>query len=475
MLLVKSITPKKINRLSYGSYIITIILLTFVSPVFSQDNSPYTRYGLGDIVPNTNITSRAMGGITAAVDPYGLTINYNNPASYARFMVDKEPNSKSRIKAGRAVLDVGINFDSRTLREPNNPTKFSINNILFSQLQVGMPVSQKLGISFGLRPITRIVYNIAHFERLYDPNTGANIDSALTQYQGEGGTYLAAFGAGYKILDNKKSLLSIGFNAGYLFGEKDYSTRRTFINDSVEYYRANFEDKTTLGNYYVDAGIQYRATLNEDKRTFLSVGAFGSFKNVLEGTKEEIRETYIADPTFGNVQLDSVSIRRGIKGDVIYPATFTVGFVLEKFATFNKSGGYLIGVDFQTSKWGDYTSFGQKDSVRDKWEVRVGGEMRPKGGKNYFSNVAYRAGFFFGPDYIKVKESLPLFGFSFGMALPLENQGRRYGSFNQATVINLAFEYIKRGNDDNLLRENLFRVSLGLSLSDFWFLKRKYD
>ena len=64
------------------------------------------------------------------------------------------------------------------------------------------------------------------------------------------------------------------------------------------------------------------------------------------------------------------------------------------------------------------------------------------------------------------------FGASFGLGLPLRQSRQAH---NQVTFINLALEYGKRGNKDNLLRENLFRVSLGLSLSDFWFVKRKYD
>jgi hypothetical protein len=46
---------------------------------------------------------------------------------------------------------------------------------------------------------------------------------------------------------------------------------------------------------------------------------------------------------------------------------------------------------------------------------------------------------------------------------------------NQLTMINVAFEYGRRGNDKNILRESLFRFSVGFSLSDFWFVKRKYD
>ncbi|MCH5690974.1 hypothetical protein LWM68_46145 [Niabella sp. W65] len=39
----------------------------------------------------------------------------------------------------------------------------------------------------------------------------------------------------------------------------------------------------------------------------------------------------------------------------------------------------------------------------------------------------------------------------------------------QASMINLSFEYIKRGNNSNILRENLYRLSVGFSLTDLWF------
>jgi hypothetical protein len=93
--------------------------------------------------------------------------------------------------------------------------------------------------------------------------------------------------------------------------------------------------------------------------------------------------------------------------------------------------------------------------------------------KSYFTRVAYRAGIFAGPDYINVRQKLPLFGASFGMALPITGENR----FNrgQASILNLSLEYIRRGNTDNLVHENMFRVSLGFSLSDIWFTKRRYD
>jgi hypothetical protein len=167
-----------------------------------------------------------------------------------------------------------------------------------------------------------------------------------------------------------------------------------------------------------------------------------------------------------------VSDQRDVKGTLVYPASYTVGFVAQKLPD-AKEGGWLFGIDYVVQKWDQYRFFGQTDLVRDKWELRIGTELRPAPKRNYFSNVSYRLGFNIGPDYIKVDKKIPQMGITFGMGLPVVNYNRQ--SPGQATLVNLAFEYSKRGNDDNLLHESTFRFSLGFSLSDFWFGKRKYD
>ncbi|MDX1938563.1 MAG: hypothetical protein SFU21_15695, partial [Flavihumibacter sp.] len=58
-----------------------------------------------------------------------------------------------------------------------------------------------------------------------------------------------------------------------------------------------------------------------------------------------------------------------------------------------------------------------------------------------------------------------------GVGLPM----RKNPYTNQFTYINLSFEYGSRGNKNTPLRENIFRVGLGLTLSDLWFIKRKYE
>jgi len=337
-----------------------------------------------------------------------------------------------------------------------------------------VPLRRNWGLSFGIRPIHRVSYKISSTERLTDPQTGLPIDSATTLNQGDGGAYLPSIGTGYKFYVGKNNVIALGVNIGYLFGSKDYSTRRAFLNDTLAFNSGNYQTKTTYGNIFFNGGVQYMVQLNRDY--ILTVGAFGSLSQKLNASQDIIRETYFYDPNQGYLRIDSVYEENNVKGKITYPASYTAGFVLRRQLNMEqKKSDWLVGVDFVQNKWDDYRFYGQADqTVKNAWQLRIGGQIRPVPKANYFSNVSYRAGFFFGPDYVQVEDKkLNSFGASLGLGLPLLSYNQM--SRTQATMINLGFEFIKRGNNDNLLKENMFRVSVGLSLSDLWFVKKKYD
>jgi len=471
----KSIIPKRINVLervsAYGKILRSGLLLTALcgsAGAFSQDNSPYSRFGLGDLVPQTNINMRGMGGVAAAyVDPYGTSINFTNPATYGSFFALKTPNSRT-IDQGRAILDIGLNFENRTLQEPNTVTKFRASNALFSHVQVGVPLKPNWGLSFGLRPMTRVSYKQINSFR-------SPIDSTVDLNQGDGGSYLGSIGTGAKFKLNNTNRISIGANGGYLFGKRENSRRRSLYNDSISYTSSNYESNLSYGGIYFNMGLQYEITLNTKKQIYLTLGAFGNIKQTIRASNDDIIETYYYDETVGYPRIDSVSDHLNQKGDIEWPSSITGGLMLEKRFNGLKEASWKIGVDVSQSNWSEYRSYGLADAnVTDKWEVKVGGEISPIPNKNYFSRVSYRAGVNFGPDYLRiVGRELPLFGATLGLGLPVGNfsaQGR-----TQATFVNLAFEYLRRGNNDSPLKDNMFRVSVGFSLSDIWFVKRKYE
>lgn len=472
MQLVKSITLKKINCLGIKTWAAVLVILLLQTDGLAQENSPYSRYGLGDLVPNTNVLTRAIGGVSAGFTDIG-SVNFTNPASYASFLTYKEPKFKKPLYS-RVVLDIGVNYDNRTLREPGNTSKFVANNAQFSYLQLGLPVKDNLGIVFGLRPVSSISYKILSKGRL------PGIDSVHTEYSGDGGAFLPTVGAGYSF----KKKFSVGFNLGYLFGKKETTTKRALINDTVAYNSSNHTTSTSFGGLFFNAGLQYKAEIN--KTQTITFGAFGNLKRNINASQDIIRETFVRDATSGDFTQDSVSYQLGVEGKITYPTSFGGGFVFNSDADPDKkrAGSWLIGVDFLQSQWSQFRYYNAKDAVENNWELRTGVQIIPRipgvtvagvatKRSGYWSYVAYRAGFMVGKDYVNTGRKLPLLGFSLGMGLPLLNYNA--AARGQATNINLAFEYAKRGNDQNLLKENLFRLSLGFSLTDLWFAKRKYD
>ena len=469
MQLVKSTTHKTISKLGLVFTLFSALFLFNNISIKAQDNSPYSRYGIGDLHPTSHILNRGMAGLSAGFSDQ-MSVNFSNPASYSGFYSLKEARSKKSAYA-RMVLDIGMNFDNRTLREPNNAQKFTAPNSYFSYLQMGIPLRKNWGMVLGLRPISKISYDVFKIERLFNPNTGLPIDSAITEFNGDGGTYFVNTGTGYAIKN-----LSVGFNLGYLFGKKEYSSRRTLLNDTVSYKRSNHQTKSTYGNLFLSMGIQYRIELNKEKTKYLQLGVSGNLKQKLNSRLDLIRETYNRFPDGGEFRLDSVSEQLDVKGIVNYPSSVTAGFLFEQYPSTDKIG-LLFGVDYSRNSWDDYRFNGQLDSVRTNSQLKIGVQLKPSLKESKYKNlISYRAGVFFGNDYVHLNQKLPELGITGGISLPIANlkdAGRRFRT--QYSVINISAEYIKRGNKDNILRENLFRISVGFSLSDLWFTKRRYD
>ena len=457
-MMLKSLYPRSLKFLP------ALLTITVSTSALAQDNSPYSRYGLGDAASSTNINSRGMGGISAGYSDL-ISINFSNPASYSQFQAWKEKRSK-KISAGQVIFDVGMNFDNRTLIQPNTTNRFKSADAFFSYMQLGLPLRKNWGLSSGIRPISRVSYLINRDEYLMAaPND--TIERAITQFRGSGGSYLPSIGTGFAI-----GKLSAGFNVGYLFGNRESTTLRSLVNDSILYYSSDHTTKTSFGSMFFNAGLQFADTITKsgDNVTVLRLGVAGNWEQKLNGSQDILRQTFTRGSAGEELQIDSIFQQDNIHGTIVYPASYKAGFTLQHF---KKTSGWLIGADFTTNQWDNYRFFGQKDSVGNNWQLNIGAQLYPRARTNYFSHVTYRAGFFIGPDYIKVGEKLPVVGGSFGMGLPIGNYNRL--SPNQRTILNLAFEYGKRGNNSNLLKENLFRISVGFNFTDVWFGKKHYD
>ncbi len=433
---------------------------------FSQENSPYSRYGLGDLVPNQNITSRAMGGISAGFyDLQGIqSINFTNPATLGSISF--------------TMLDIGAEADIHTLKSIIPAKKYTQSNSLFSYLQAAFPIaSQKMlkkgtnwGFGFGIKPVSRIDYKIEKRSRL------STIDSLYTQYEGTGGLNQAYLGTGisFNLNKNKASLkvnrLSLGLQFGYMFGSKDFSTKLTFINDSVNYYRSNSETKSNFGGVFAHAGIQYETSLKNGG--MLRIGANGNLQQKLNAKQDIIRETFQFDANGNTYRIDSVYDQKNVKGTVEYPSTYSLGFTYS-------DRHWLFGADYETSNWASYKYYGATEQLRNAWTIRGGAQYFPAKdntpAKKYFSFVKYRMGFYYGPDYVQLNNNnRPQYAFTLGTGMPLTSLRRN--SYNMEYVtLNTALEVGARGNKQTNVKEGLVRFSIGVSMNARWFRKIKYD
>jgi len=437
MLSASSIMYKKIKLLGLLTVLATSLLHA------QTDNSPYSRYGLGDVLPSTNIVSRGIGGVSAAYADV-ITVNFQNPASY------------SRLK--RATFDIGLEVDNRTLKEINPPRKYNSVSPIISYVQLGIPLSTKKnwGMNLGLRPVTRINYKIERLEPF-----GEGGDSTSTLFEGNGGNYEVYIGTGITIKN-----LSLGVNIGYMFGNKEYSTKRYILPvDTAYYYPSEHTNTTNLGGLFFNGGLQY--TIKVGTKDMLRLGTFGTFKKDFKANRQEIIKTFQQNATTGETDSIDLVSKVSSTGKITFPGSYGVGFM------YYKGDKWLIGADFKQAKWSDYRFFGTVDSVQNSWSINIGGQVIPNAtsAKSYWGRVTYRAGFSYGRDYVKVIDDLPTWGVNIGFGFPMRPPSYSY----QYSIINTAFEFGKRGKNTNVISENYFKISLGLSLSDIWFIKKKYD
>ncbi|MDB5209732.1 MAG: hypothetical protein JWQ30_559 [Sediminibacterium sp.] len=431
----------------------------------AQQNSPFTRYGLGEYYTNQHIISRSLGGLTAAYadganNNVGQSINFSNPATYSQmYMVN---------------FDLGLTIDSRSLASKTPTSKFTTNNFIPSYIAIGVPLKKAKGwgMAFGLKPLSTVSYSIETRERI------AN-DSLQTIYEGSGGLNQVFVGIG-----KRWKGFSLGFNTGYNFGRKDITTRKAFINDTVAYYQSKTSTVTNFGGAFLDGGMQYEFSVAKKvtvatkttENYLLRFGLTGGLQQKLSATQDQLKQTYTVG-TAGDIKIDSVSELHNIKGTVNIPSTYAAGITLHKATTGTRGTFEMwsIGMEYTATQWSNYRFYDQADRLSNSWQFKVGAQFCPDplSGIGYWNNVNYRIGFMTGKDYLNPDgNGLKHYAVSFGAGLPIR-KWRAYD--NQFTFLNTALQFGKRGSAVNNITESYFQFSLGISLSDLWFVPRKYD
>jgi hypothetical protein len=414
------------------SLLLLCISIVYHSQVYAQTGSvsPYSRFGIGDILSEGFTHQTGMGGIGAAVAEPGL-INFINPASY--------------VADSAVVFEFGARGEINQL-EGNNESS-TRNSASFSYFSLAFPLmKKKAGLAFGLLPFSTVGYDIV-VESEEIPDVGV----ARYKFEGEGGLNKFFVGAGFRIYKG----LSAGVNVSYLFGTIQNINSLEFPYNT-NYYNSKYINSRTASGLNFNFGLLYEKDLGSDRR--LNAGFTFSPSIPVNGLKNQSYYNYILSPYDNEIQKDSVYSEKEEDGTIKMPSYWRAGI------SYGVKDNWMAGVDFSYHNWENYESFGVEDNLQNSYNIQVGGLKST-------SKFVYSLGARYSKTYLELRETrLEDYGITFGWSI------RRFAPKKPASMIHLAVEVGKRGTlQDELLLEKYVRLHIGFSLADVWFIKPKYD
>lgn len=444
------------NKMNKTVTFIAIILTSLVGISQKLNNSPYTRYGLGEISEQTSAAYFGMNSTSVALSEFNH-LNISNPASYSG-LIQYKP-----------IFDVGIYSKTQSLRTETSSSNQS--TIALRNFTLGLPLGTKTGIAFGLTPYSTVGYNINSFSVI-------DGDSVRFNYEGQGGINRVFLGGGRELINKGDSLkISVGANFSYLFGTIDNS--RSVIYANPTFSNSRVSDFKTVAGANVDLGVQYSQKLN--KKLNLQVGLNYTLNNQLNVTKDFYAYNFKFS-TFNIVETpkDTIEVREGVEGKLSIPSGIKLGAAL----TFDEK--LTVAIQLEQKNWNNFNEVydgleEEASELNKSSKVALGLSYTPTPMKDWnsksrsiFQKSTYRLGLKMANTNISVNDQeIKDYGMSFGISMPLLSS-RSFSS------VDLGIDLGKLGTtENNLIEDNYFKVYLGFSLSpsnyDRWFRKRKYD
>ena len=413
------------------------LLLTMVTGMAiaqNNTNSPYTRYGYGDLSDQSFGNSKAMGGIAFGLRD-GAQINPLNPASY------------TAIDSLTFLFEGGVSLQNMNIS--GSGVKLNAKNSSFDYLAMQFRLHPRIAMSIGLLPFSNVGYSVSD----------SKVDNGVSQtrsFTGDGGLHQLYGGIGVKVLKN----LSLGVNASYFWG--DITRTRTIIYPATsESYSYIQQMGVSISDYKLDFGTQY--TLDFNKKHSMTIGAVFSPKHKLNNDYTVTTQV-------------STTNSNNLDATLELPNTFGVGF------TYNYDKRLTVGADYSLQQWSK-TKFGvntSDDAVREDFnetytycnrhKVSVGAEYIPNlMGRSYLSHIKYRLGAYYTTPYYKIggKEATREYGVTAGFGLTVPRS---------SSILSISGQFVRiSGQESAFVNENIFRVSIGLTFNERWFFKRRVE
>ena len=396
-------------------------------------NSPYTRYGLGDMSEQVFANNAAIGGVGYALRT-DQHINPMNPASY------------TAVDSLSFMFDTGMTLKSSNFQEGNY--KSNAKNGSFDYLAMQFRLHPRVGVAIGYTPFSTVGYNFSRTK----PIEGSDVTNTNNFY-GDGGLQQIFGGLGFKILDN----LSVGANIAYLYGKINHQTKESPSDGGDQRI---IYDQTSVSSYNANFGLQYTQQL--DKNNSLTLGIAYTMGHVLN-SKDTHGQQKTDGSTYSEVNQSSSENSYGI------PHTFGGGLAWK----YKKN--LTVEADYTLQKWEGVKCDNRTDRYMNRSKIALGAELMPKEfGRSYLSRIKYRIGAYYSTPYLKTPTTDPHsawvdgpkeFGVSAGFGLPLN-------LYQRNSVLSITGQYVRVSPSvKGLLSENRFMIKLGLTFNETWFMK----
>lgn len=407
-----------------------VILLVLPAGAQTRITSPYSRFGLGELMFNQNFRNISMGGVGIGHRSF-LTVNNLNPASYTAI------DSTSFVFEATAFSHY---YQQSTADQRQLGNYTSLANLSFA-----FPVKRWWGVGIGLKPFSTMGYKILN--TTIHPQEGG----IKYLYEGSGGINQVFIGNAFMPFKG----LSVGVNASFLFGSMERHS--SVFSDSTGFFLANQIKANHVSDWHFGFGAQYELRFPNNRH--ITFGAiYGPATSINVWQTETIQRML---PGF--TRFDTICHYEGTKGSMPIPMYWGAGV----FTRINAQ--WAAGFDFQTQNWEKFELFDTPGNLNNTYQFAMGFQLNPsvQTFSNFLSRIEYRAGFRYGQTYLNLNnQAINEFGISFGIGLPIRR------TFNG---LNLGFEFGQRGTtQNNLIKENLYRINIGVNIYERWFLRRRF-
>lgn len=402
--------------------------------------SPYTMYGIGDLMVGGNAGSRSMGALGVAMRN-STEFNYFNPASLS---------SLPRQSAVFNFSAVNSNY-----YQSFGKSQTSYNGVDLHDIGFAIPLYKGIGLGISLTPVSAVGYKTSVINN--NQSIVENIGRATYSYYGEGGVSQVTLHFGAKVIGG----LSLGATLNYNFGtiDRHWESNISSILEPTSYRRLTNAENLRLEHLRFSVGAQYQFRVGDDD--MLTVGLV-----YMPESKTRFERKAVSLTASTNM-VDTISLDNSL-----FPITMPEKISAGVYYNNVKFG---FGIDYHRQNWKNAFQTPQGITLTCVDDFRIGAQFTPDRNsiRSFAARLTYKLGGRYATSYL-VRDGVPMneWAITAGVDIPLKS--RNFSAFN------IGVEYGQRGaiNQSAIaVRENYFKVFFGLSLfagDDMWFVKRKF-